>query len=83
MTEKQESQLLSVLKKFKKAIGWTLADIKGISPSFCMHKILMEENEKGSIEAQRRLNLIMKEVVKNEIIKWLDAVIIYPISDSS
>ncbi|XP_017970395.1 PREDICTED: uncharacterized protein LOC108660654 [Theobroma cacao] len=31
----------------------------------------------------RRLNPIMKEVVKKEIIKWLDAGIIYPISDSS
>ena len=82
-TEEQESQLLSVLKKFKKAIEWTLADIKGISPSCCMHKILLEDNDKGAIEAQRRLNLIMKEVVKKEIIKWLDAEIIYPILDSS
>ena len=48
-----------------------------------MHKILLEENEKGSIKARRRLNPIMKEVVKKEIIKWLDAGIIYPISDSS
>ncbi|KAL5561252.1 hypothetical protein UlMin_030999 [Ulmus minor] len=46
LTEEQEVQLLKVLKKFKKAIGWTLADIKGISPSFCMHKILLEDNEK-------------------------------------
>ena len=29
------------------------------------------------------MNPIMKEVVKKEIIKWLDAGIIYPISDSS
>ncbi|KAL5552880.1 hypothetical protein UlMin_040281 [Ulmus minor] len=83
LTKEQEVQLLEVLKKFKKAIGWTLADIKGISPSFCMHKILLEDNEKGSIEAQRRLNPVMKEVVKKEVIKWLDAGIIYPISDSS
>ncbi|KAL5538742.1 hypothetical protein UlMin_046005 [Ulmus minor] len=83
LTKEQEIQLLKVLKKFKKAIGWTLADIKGISPSFCMHKILLEDNEKGSIEAQRRLNPVMKEVVKKEVIKWLDAGIIYPISDSS
>ncbi|KAL5563375.1 hypothetical protein UlMin_033122 [Ulmus minor] len=83
LTKEQEIQLLEVLKKFKKAIGWTLADIKGISPSFCMHKILLEDNEKGSIEAQRRLNPVMKEVVKKEVIKWLDASIIYPISDSS
>ncbi|KAL5570611.1 hypothetical protein UlMin_027186 [Ulmus minor] len=83
LTETQEGQLLKVLRKFKKAIGWTLADIKGISPSFYMHKILLEDSSKNSIEAQRRLNPIMKEVVKKEIIKWLDAGIIYPISDSS
>ncbi|KAL5564326.1 hypothetical protein UlMin_027490 [Ulmus minor] len=83
LTETQEDQLLKVLRKFKRAIGWTLADIKGISPSFCMHKILLEDSSKNSIEAQRRLNPIMKEVVKKEIIKWLDAGIIYPISDSS
>ncbi|XP_062100113.1 uncharacterized protein LOC133805989 [Humulus lupulus] len=46
-------------------------------------KILLEDSEKFSIEGQRRLNPIMKEVVKKEIIKWLDARIIYPISDSS
>ena len=35
------------------------------------------------MEAQRRLNLIMKEVVRKEVLKWLDAEVIYPISDSS
>ena len=48
-----------------------------------MHKILLEEGSKPTIEQQRRLNPIMKEVVKKEILKWLDAGIIYPISDSS
>lgn len=31
---------------------------------------------------QRRLNPPIQEVVKNEIIKWLDARVIYPIADS-
>ena len=48
-----------------------------------MHKILMNDEYKPTVEHQRRLNPIMKEVVKKEIIKWLDAGIIYPISDSS
>ena len=48
-----------------------------------MHKILLEDYYSNSIEQQRRLNLIVKEVVKKEIIKWLDARIIYPISYSS
>ncbi|CAN6585951.1 unnamed protein product [Malus baccata var. baccata] len=44
--------------------------------------IFMEAGTKPTVEAQRRLNPIMKEVVRVEVIKLLDAVIIYPISDS-
>ena len=40
-------------------------------------------DHKPSIEHQRRLNTPMQEVVKKEIIKWLDAGVIYPIADSS
>ena len=74
--------MLKVLKAHKKAIAWTIADIKGISPSICMHKILMEEDYKTTIQPQRRLNPHMPEVVKKEVMKLLDAGIIYPISDS-
>ncbi|KAL8105901.1 hypothetical protein AgCh_029635 [Apium graveolens] len=42
-----------------------------------------QEGSKPTVEQQRRLNPIMKEVVKKEILKWLDVGIIYPISDSS
>jgi hypothetical protein len=74
--------LLEILRKYKKAIGWTLDDIKGISPTLCMHKILLEDDTKPTREAQRRLNPIMQEVVKKEVLKLLDVGIIYPISDS-
>src|SRR5436189_4959260 len=47
-----------------------------------MHKILMEESYKPTVQPQRRLNPTMQEVVKKEILKLLDAGIIYPISDS-
>ena len=47
-----------------------------------MHKILLEENPKTSIEHQRRLNSIMKEVVKKEVLKWLNADFIYAILDN-
>ncbi|KAA3473743.1 Retrovirus-related Pol polyprotein from transposon 297 family [Gossypium australe] len=82
LTKNQEEQLITILKKFKKAIGWTIVDIRGISP-FCMHKIILEEGERARIDGKRRLNPIMKEVVRKEVIKWLDAGIIYSISDSS
>ena len=75
--------LLETLKKHKRAIGWTLADIKEISLSLCMHKIQLEEGKVKSIEQQRRLNPMMKEVVRKKILKWLDAGIIYAIANSS
>ena len=82
LTSNEEEKLLRILREHKTALGWSIADIKGISPSICMHKILMEDNFKPSIEHQRRLNPNMKEVVRKEVLKWLDAGIIYPISDS-
>ncbi|KAM2832466.1 hypothetical protein COP1_032414 [Malus domestica] len=78
----EEEKLIRVLKDHKTAIGWTLADIRGISPTTCMHRILLEEGAKPTREAQRRLNPPMMEVVKKEIIKLLDCGVIYPISDS-
>ena len=82
LTAHEEEKLLRVLKEFKSALGWTLADIKGISPTTCMHHIFLEEGAKPTREAQRRLNPPMMEVVKKEIIKLLDCGVIYPISDS-
>ncbi|XP_042969136.1 uncharacterized protein LOC122301831 [Carya illinoinensis] len=72
LTDSQERKLLEVLTKHKKAIGWTLADIKGINPLVCTHKIYLEEDAKPAREMQRRLNPTMKEVVKTEVLKLLD-----------
>ncbi|GJT61568.1 reverse transcriptase domain-containing protein [Tanacetum coccineum] len=60
-----------------------MSDIKGISPSYCTHKILMEDDYKPVIQPQRRLNSKVQDVVKNEIVKLLDSGLIYPILDSS
>ncbi|KAK4855982.1 hypothetical protein QYF36_012971 [Acer negundo] len=78
----EEEKLLRVLRSYEKAIGWSISNIKGLSPSICMHKILMEEEFKPTVEHQRRLNPNMQEVVRTEVLKLLDADIIYPISDS-
>ena len=79
----QEEKLVQVLKEHKTAIGWTIADIKGISLSTCMHRILLEEGAKPSHQPQRRLNLPMMDVVKKEILKLLEVGVIYPILDSN
>jgi hypothetical protein len=82
LTSTQEEKLVKLLCDHKTTIGWTLADIKGISPSMCMHHILLEDNMKLTREMQKRLNLPMMEVVKAKILKLLDAGVIYPIMDS-
>ncbi|XP_024969716.1 uncharacterized protein LOC112509075 [Cynara cardunculus var. scolymus] len=37
LSPKEERELVDVLKEHKRAIGWTIADIKGLSPSLCQH----------------------------------------------
>ena len=50
LTKLEEQKLLETLRKYKEAIAWSIEDLKGISPSVCMHKILLEENARTSIE---------------------------------
>ena len=82
LTRLEGEKLLETLIKYKEAIAWSLEDLKGISPSIYMHKILLEENARTSVEHQRRLNLVMKEVVRKEVLKWLNAGFIYAISNN-
>ena len=82
LTQDQEAQLTNVLRDHQTSIGWSINDLKGISPSLCMHHIYTDVDAKPIRDMQRRLNPNMREVVKREVIKWLDAGIIYPISDS-
>ncbi|GJT66937.1 DNA-directed DNA polymerase [Tanacetum coccineum] len=82
LTEKGKTSLLRVLEKRNRAIAWKMLDIKGISPSFCTCKILMEESFKPVIQPQRRLNLKVQDVVKDEIFRLLDSELIYHILDS-
>ncbi|GJY82167.1 reverse transcriptase domain-containing protein [Tanacetum coccineum] len=78
----QKEALINVLKSHKRVIAWKITDIKGIDPRFCTHKILMEDDCKPSVQSQRRVNPKIHEVIKKEVIKLLDAGMIYPISDS-
>ena len=48
----------------------------------CMHRILLGDDYKPLVEAQRRLNPTMKEVVGKEVLKGLDDRVICPIFDS-
>ena len=39
----EEQKLLEILKKYKEVISWSVENLKGINPSICMHKILLED----------------------------------------
>ena len=82
LSNAEEQKLLKILKNYQESMAWSIDELKGISPSICMHKILLEENAKPSVKHQRRLNPVMKEVVRKEVLKWLNAGFIYEISDS-
>nr|GEW64388.1 DNA-directed DNA polymerase [Tanacetum cinerariifolium] len=78
----EKEALLKVLKSHKRAIAWKISNIKGIDTRFCTHKILMEEDYKPTVQSQRRVSPKIYKVIKKEVIKLLDAGMIYPISDS-
>ncbi|GJU14544.1 reverse transcriptase domain-containing protein [Tanacetum coccineum] len=82
LKDEEKAALLKVLKSHKWAIGWKISDIKGIDPRFCTHKILLEDDFKIAVQHQRRVDLKIHEVIKKEVVKLLDAGLIYPISDS-
>nr|GEW27560.1 putative reverse transcriptase domain-containing protein [Tanacetum cinerariifolium] len=82
LSVEEKSALITVLKSHKRAIAWKLSDIKGIKPEFCTHKIIIEEDFKSAVQHQRRVNPKIHDVIKQEVIKLLEAGLIYPISDS-
>ena len=49
LTESEDHELLEIMRKYKEAIAWSIEDLKGINPSICMHKILLNDNAKTSI----------------------------------
>jgi hypothetical protein len=82
LSPEQNEKLLISLKKHRKVIGYSINDHKGLSPAFCTHRILMEDQCKPVVDHQRRLTHAMREVVKKEVIKLFDAGIIYPVLHS-
>ena len=71
-----------VLRKHKEVISWTITDTKRLSLAIIQHCIHHNEEVKPKREPQCKLNSIMQEVVRAEIIKFLNNEIIYPISDN-
>nr|GEV95755.1 reverse transcriptase domain-containing protein [Tanacetum cinerariifolium] len=82
LSVEEKTALITDLKSHKQAITWKLSDIKGIDPELYTHKILIEEDFERAVQYQRRVNPKIHDVIKQEVIKLLEAGLIYPISDS-
>jgi hypothetical protein len=82
LSPEENEKLLNLLKKHRKVIGYSINDLKGLSPAFSTHRIPMEDQCKPVVGHQRRLTHAMREVVKKEVIKLLDVGIIYPVPHS-
>jgi hypothetical protein len=78
LSEVETLRLLTILEKRRSAFGYSLEDLKGISPALCTHRIPIDLAYLPSMEPQRRLNNAMREVVKKYVLKLLHAGIIYP-----
>jgi len=78
LTQEQTLRLMAVLQKHHSAFGYSLQDLKGISPALCTHHIPKDPN----IPLSRELNNAMREVVKKEVLKLLHAGIIYVVPHS-
>nr|GEZ72650.1 reverse transcriptase domain-containing protein [Tanacetum cinerariifolium] len=82
LSDEEKAALIMVLKSHKRAIAWKLFDIKGIDPEFCTYKILMQDDFEPAVQHQIMVNPKIHDVIKNKVLKLLDAGLIYPISDS-
>ena len=83
LSSEEEVRLMEVLRKHKEAIRWHISDLKGISPAYCMHRIMMGEEYRLVTQTQRKLNPSLKEEVRKEVLKLLEVGLIYHISDSA
>ena len=82
LTVGHEERLILVLRKHKKVIGWIMTDIKELSLAIIQHHIHLNEETTPKRDPQCRLNPIMQDAFRTEILKLLNNGIIYPISDN-
>ena len=82
LSDEETYKLITVLERYRAAFGYSLQDLKGISPILCTHRILTNPKITPSREPQCRLQNVMRDVVKKEVLKLLHAGIIYPIPHS-
>ena len=82
LSDEETAKLLAVLEKHRSVFGYSLEDLKGISPTLCIHRIPINSTCTPSRKPQCRLNNMMRDAVRKEVLKLLHAGIIYPMPHS-
>jgi len=79
LSPSQEKELYNLLASHLDAFAWSYKEMKGVHPSVCTHHIYIKEDCKPVRKPQRRMNPTLKDIVKEELQKLLDAGFIYPL----
>jgi hypothetical protein len=82
LSNAETRRLMNLLTEHKEAFEWDYMDMKGIPFELCTHHIYIKEECQPIFQPQRRINPNLKEIVKDELHKLLNAGFIYPILDS-
>jgi hypothetical protein len=82
LSQEESLCLLTILEKHHSGFGYSLQDLKGISPALYTHRIPTDLDSIPSRESQCGLNNAMRGVIKKEILKLLHAKIIYLVPHS-
>jgi len=69
LTDGEVEKLMSILRKNREATGWTMTDIKGLSPTIVQHRIHLNKEATPKRDPQHSLNPIMQELVHTEILE--------------
>jgi hypothetical protein len=75
----QKTQVIEMLQRQFDAFAWDYVDMKGIHPDTCTHHIYTNDQIRPVRQPQRRMNPALKDIVKEELQKLLQANLIYPI----
>ena len=71
-----------MLREHLDAFSWNEKKMKGVNSSVCTQPIYIKESCKLVQKSQMRMNQALKDIVKEELQKLLDAGFIYPILNS-
>jgi hypothetical protein len=78
----QKTQVIETLQRQFDAFAWDYADMKGIHSDTCTQHIYTNNQIRLARQPHQRMNLSLKDIVKEKLQKLLQVNLIYPISDS-